>query len=225
MKAIILAAGKSKRFPNKANALVDGSPLLDYSLWYAKSAGFADKDIIVVYKDVKDTRGWGTLIHLPDSVDQIESLSSILAHRRTGNETLMILNVDEIFLNGRFKRMLEFVHSNKPISGAVGFVYSPIQGRTYSIQSGSFGNIVKLTEKPWNPGIRVGTGVYVIKSRVLDYIHDVPVNPQFGERRLVDLMQVAIDSGETFYPFNIADDFVNINHEGDVACAEDMLHK
>jgi len=98
--------------------------------------------------------------------------------------------------------------------------------RTYTVITDGNNNIYRLIEKPrkalnnWQ-----GTGHCVFKNAIFSYIERTPVHPERGERELPDLIQAAIDDGQTVKIFDICDEYTNVNTEENLKEAEEILKK
>ena len=207
--------------------MVKGKELLRYSLDAAVDleleeivlvVGYRAEDIInyfgnsyrgipIKYAIQRDQRG---LVHA------IECASTLLR----GDDFFLFL-ADEILVGEKRKAMLEFYANEKPLA-VCGMLRRPPEKeslikRTYGVICSENLKLFRLVEKPrkiLNPW--QGTGNCIMSESMLDYIDVCPIHHERCEKELPDLIQCAIDDGNTVFGFNICSDYANINSCEDV---------
>lgn len=238
MKALVLAGGRGRRIApqseglNKCLLRVAGKPLLEYSL--DSCVRLAVEEIVVVVghlaEQVMDRYGDRyrgvpiTYALQPEPkglVDAIDAASPLL-----GGADFLLLLADEIVLGPHHAGMIERFGQGDVL--ALCGVSVPENRddvrKTYAVIEGMDGRITRLIEKPDRPlSPNQGTGNLVCSNRLLDYVGRTPINPARGEKELADLLQSAIDDGQTIRSFPVGDRYLNVNTPEDLAEAERAL--
>jgi dTDP-glucose pyrophosphorylase len=241
MKALILAAGRGTRLGdlgeplNKCLRTFRGKHLIQYSLESAV-LGDVEEIIIVVgyqaesiinrvgiwYENIRIT--YVLQRELRGLVDAIERAKDMLE----GDDFILFL-ADEIVCDPHPYEMIR-VFKDENLFGICGVAQVEDMEeikKTYSVMYDPFDKrIYRLIEKPRNPiNSFMGTGNCVFKNEILDYISCTPVNPVRNEKELPDLIQGAIDDGNTVKLYSIGSRYVNVNTAQDVDIANDILEE
>jgi dTDP-glucose pyrophosphorylase len=69
----------------------------------------------------------------------------------------------------------------------------------------------------------MGTGNCIFRSEILSYIDETPINHHRGEKELPDLIQCAVDDGNTVKSFVLGDMYFNVNSLEDLEEARARL--
>jgi dTDP-glucose pyrophosphorylase len=239
MKAIILAAGRGNRLQeitepvNKCMLEFNGQPLIKYSLESARLSEVIEIIIVVGYRaeDIINTFGIsyeGIRIRyviqeqLAGLVNAIEQCRNAVA----GDDFILFL-ADEILLNPKPMEMITLFRE-EDLFAVCGV--TPVDDinhikKTYSvIYDESTNKIYRLIEKPRKPINNImGTGNCVFKNAIFDFIPFTPINQSRHEKELPDLIQCAIDDGNSVKLFLIGAKYVNINTPEDIIIADKSL--
>lgn len=232
MKALILAGGRGSRLQNltenknKSMHEFKGRPLIEYSLDNSRKAGADEIVIVVGYKaeqiinrfgnnykgiPVKYVIQWerkGVVHAMECSEESIE-----------GSDFILFL-ADEILVDPRHDSMLQ-TFTEQELFALCGIVWvDEIEKikKTYSVIYDEHSQrIYRLIEKPRKPfNNMMGTGNCFFKNEIFEYIAVTPINQQRGEKELPDLIQCAIDDGNTVKFFDIGGDYINVNTIKDI---------
>lgn len=229
MKAVVLAAGRGERLQgiskgNKCMLLLNGKPVLERSLSYAKSVSVDEIIIVVGYRaeDIINTYGLSFksipikyVIQKEQNgiVNAIDECKELLGH----NDFLLLLG-DEIISSPNHIGMKKYFDKHKDVFILCGVVPEKNVSRiskTYSMLTVNQ-QIYRLIEKPsFIPNNLMGTGNCFFRPDILDYIPLTPVNKRRGreEKELVDLIQCAVDDGKQVEWFTIGKMYENVNDE------------
>jgi len=229
MKAVILAAGESKRLgrldvPTKCLLEVGGRPLIDHNL--ERACEVTDGEIIIVI----DGGGYAIAAHC-SSMYKGRRITYIMQPERNGivsalgcckkpleGEDFFMMLGDEVIVGSRHREMLRKFQKEK-LFGLVGYILEYDKTRiseTYSLTLDRGIYIERLEEKPEKPPNNLmGTGHCIFKNKILELIPQVPVSVR-GERELVDLIQTAVNLGHPIKAFNIGANYYNINSSEDL---------
>jgi dTDP-glucose pyrophosphorylase len=241
MKALILAGGRGKRLgtltesANKCMLEVNGKPVIEYNIERACEMDEVDEIVIVVGFRAGDIiNRYGTEYRNKKIAYVIQDEQKGLVHaiecsrNAIGNDDFILLLADEVLANSRHREMVHKFRDEN-LFGICGVMrqkeLSKIS-RTYTVITDGNNNIYRLIEKPrkalnnWQ-----GTGHCVFKNAIFSYIERTPVHPERGERELPDLIQAAIDDGQTVKIFDICDEYTNVNTEENLKEAEEILKK
>jgi len=239
MKALILAGGRGKRLghitdsANKCMLNLAGKPVLEYNIKRAADIQQIEEIVIVVGHRAEDIiNKCGTCfkdkkIRYVIQWEQKGLVHAIECAKDTiGKDDFFLLLGDEVLVNSRHKEMhKKFIEED--LFGMCGVLFQKDKSkisRTYTVLTDDNGRIFRLIEKPrkalnnWQ-----GTGHCVFKNEIFHYIERTPIHPERGEKELPDLIQCAVDDGQTVKIFDICDDYVNINSEDDLAEARRIL--
>lgn len=232
MKALILAGGRGKRLgkvsegTNKCMLKVYGKPLIEYSFDAASSlkeiteivvvAGYRAEDIINTYgNNYRGTRIRYAFQWEPHGlVDALEWASQAL----DGSDFMLMLG-DEFMAKPRHKEMLAKFNNEKlfGVCGVIEVDNPELISKTYTITQDADNKITKLIEKPLKPFNKfMGSGNCVFKNELLSFIKKTPVNLNRSEKELPDLIQCAIEAGNTVKSFIICEKYVNVNSTGEL---------
>jgi len=240
MKALILAAGKSKRMrktaeltANKCLLELGGKAAVFYSLEYV-SLGEIEEIIIVVNEDsssslinqvgnsYKDKKIAYVVQKNPKGVvHAIECSKQAI----DGHDFILCLG-DEILIQPQHTHMVAAFNALN-LFAACGVVRVEDKRRikkTYAVIQNKSATIKQLIEKPHEvPSNIMGTGNCLFSNQIFKYIDKTPVNPIRNERELPDLIQNAINDGLTVKSFNICQDYVNLNTLEDLTYARKLV--
>jgi len=241
MKAVILAAGRGKRLEgiskpvNKCMLEFNGKPLIHYSLESARLSQVDEIIIVVRYRAEDIINAFGIDYdniriryviqeELKGLVHAIEQCEEAL-----GGEDFILLLADEILIDPQPMEMIETFNKEKlfvmcgvtrvedrnQIKKTYSVIYNPEDKRIY-----------RLIEKPRNPVSDImGTGNCIFKNKIFEYIPHTPINQTRKEKELPDLIQCAIDDGNSVKLFFIGAQYVNINTPDDIEIAERLFKK
>lgn len=241
MKALILAAGRGKRFDNQENSgnkcLLSfmGKPLIQYSLENAVAVGVDSIVIVVGYRAEDIINRFGVNFRDVKISYVIQNERKGLVHamecaRETiGNSDFMLFLGDEVIMSPRHSsEMLRFFYDENLFvaCGTVRVTDRTQIRKTYAlVVDEATRQVFKLIEKPQVPiNDIMGTGNCLMRSGIFDYIELTPVNTKRNEKELPDLIQCAIDKGcHTVKHFNIGDGYFNINTPEDMVLAEEYI--
>lgn len=229
MKALILAAGRGRRFGvvseglNKCMLEVSGKPLIEYSLHCAAQLNRIEQIVAVVgYRADEIMDRYGNAYEGKEIAyvrqDQQEGLVQAIecAHQALGKSDFMLMLGDEFMLGARHQEFIsEFEkRSSFALCGAVRVMDKSLIKKTYAMITLEDGRIARLIEKPNNPVFNdmMGTGNCVFNNGVFDYIPKTPINQNRKEKELPDLIQCLIDDGQIVRPFVICNEYVNVNN-------------
>lgn len=232
MKAVILAAGRGRRLgeatqgTNKCMLPIHGRPLIEYSLSAASRLARIQEVLIVVgYRSGDITGRYGErfegkplrYVQQKEQRGLVDAVASA-AGALEGSDFMLFLG-DELMLKGRHEEFLRFFEQSGvfALCGVVKVEDRSLISKTYSITQAEDGRISRLIEKPAHPANDImGTGNCVFSTRILSYIPRTPVNRKRGEQELPDLIQCAVDDGQTVKPFFICQAYANINDPGEI---------
>ncbi|MBN2161220.1 MAG: nucleotidyltransferase family protein [Spirochaetes bacterium] len=238
MKALILAGGRGKRIDelsvnnNKCMVRVMDRPVIEYSLDCVAGTDIEDIIIVTGYRavDIINHLGnnyKGKRIKYVIQAEQQGLVHAIDSARDAlDGEDFMLLLGDEILINPKHREMIEeFNNSNLfGICGILGVEDKNLIKRTYCLIQDDQNNIFRLIEKPRKPlNNFMGTGDCVFRNQILEYIEYTPIHHERKEKELPDLIQCAIDDGNTVKSFIICDKYTNINTKEDILMAESFF--
>ncbi len=229
MKALILAAGRGKRFGviseglNKCMLEVNGKPLIEYSLQAAAQLNRVEWIVVVVgYRADEIIDRYGNAYEGKEIVyvrqGQQEGLVQAIecAHPALGKSDFMLMLGDEFMFGPRHQEFItEFEKGPSfALCGAVMVMDKSLIKKTYAMITLEDGRIARLIEKPNNPVFNnmLGTGNCIFNNGVFDYIPKTPINQNRKEKELPDLIQCLIDDGQIVRPFVICNEYVNVNN-------------
>ena len=236
MKALILAGGRGSRLSpmtatlNKCMMCYAGKPLIENSLDNATKAGVEEIVIVVGHLAEQIINAYGnchdgTRIRYVIQWEQRGLVHAIeCAREAIDGADFMLFLADEILLAPRHAEMIRtFKKESLLVICGVTEVEDVSQiSKTYSIITSDADNrIFRLIEKPTHPMNNImGTGNCVFGNAIFDYIGSTPINQKRGEKELPDLIQCAIDDGQTVRAFRIGDAYFNVNTQDDIERAE-----
>ncbi|MCG8431910.1 MAG: nucleotidyltransferase family protein [Candidatus Omnitrophica bacterium] len=227
MKALVLAGGRGKRLGaatediNKCMIEVCARPLITYSLDLLRNLPEISEILTVVgYRagDIINCIGneyAGIPVHYVEQPEQKGLVHAIeCARDKIAGDDFMLMLGDELMKLPRHHEFLrEYDKSGVfALCGVVKVANRALISKTYSVRQSEKAEILELVEKPGKPfNDLMGTGNCIFNNRIYDYIARTPVNAKRGERELTDLIQVAINDGNTVKSFVICDEYVNVN--------------
>lgn len=242
MKAVILAGGRGDRLggltkaTNKCMLPLKGTPVLEYNLRRASDISEVNEIILIVgYRAEDIINHYGTQFDAANIkriryVIQREQRGLVhaieCAKEAIGCDDIFLLLGDEVLVNSRHVSMIkEFIENE--VFGYCGVILRKDKlseiSKTYTITTGAHNTILRLIEKPERPLSPLqGTGHCIFRNEILEYLDKTPIHPKRGERELPDLIQCAVDDGKIVKPFNLAEDYTNINSEDDLQEAEKL---
>lgn len=142
-------------------------------------------------------------------VDAIEC-----ARNSLGSSDFFLNLGDEYMVRPRYEDMINEFNSSgcHALLGAVNVKDKDLVRKTYSILHDLENNVCHLLEKPKNPyNTLMGTGSILFKNEFLGYLKNTPVNPERGERELVDFLLKGKEDNKKIKCFHVADESVNLN--------------
>ena len=230
MKALILAAGRGKRFgviserANKCMLEIGGLPLIEYSLRCASALEEIEQIVIVTgYRSEDIIKRFGAKYNGRDiiyvSQEEQQGLVNAIECAGTviGKSDFMLMLGDEFMSAPHHKDFIrEFQESGCfAMCGVLAVRDRNLIKKTYGLITLDDGRIARLIEKPNNPVFNnmMGTGNCIFKNQVFDYIPKTPINQNRKEKELPDLIQCVIDDGLMVKPFVICNDYINVNDQ------------
>lgn len=232
MKALILAGGRGKRLDelsknmNKCMIDVHGRPVIEYSLDNAASTDVDEILLVVGYRAEEIINHYGISYkgkrlryvlqwEQKGLVHAMECAAEALA----GDDFMLLLG-DEIMLNPRHAELVASYKTSNvfAVCGILPVENRELIRRTYTLIQDENRVIHRLVEKPRKPfNNLMGTGDCVFSNRILEYISVTPIHHERQEKELPDLIQSAIDDGNTVKSFIICDGYGNINSIDDIS--------
>jgi dTDP-glucose pyrophosphorylase len=210
-----------------------GKPVIEYSLGYATRCDLTEIVIVVGYGAEEVINAFGNRYgHGPIKyviqreqrglVDAIEASKEAI-----GNDDFMLFLGDEVLVNPRHTEMVN-KFKEEELFGVCGVVVErdPTRiSKTYSVIQDDRCTIHRLIEKPRKPvkNNLMGTGNCIFRSEILSYIDETPINHHRGEKELPDLIQCAVDDGNTVKSFVLGDMYFNVNSLEDLEEARARL--
>ncbi len=238
MKALILAGGRGKRLDelsvdnNKCMVRVMDRPVIEYSLDCVVLTDIEEIIIVIGYRaeDIINHLGnnyKGKRIKYVIQAEQ-EGLVHALecARDALAGEDFMLLLGDEILINPRHREMIDVFKTDNlfGICGILRVDDKNLIKQTYCLIQDENNNIFRLIEKPRKPlNNFMGTGDCIFRNQILQYIEYTPIHHERNEKELPDLIQCAIDDGNTVKSFIICDKYTNINTQEDKITAESFF--
>jgi dTDP-glucose pyrophosphorylase len=240
MKALILAGGRGKRLKshteksNKCMLPLMGKPLIQYSMENAVSAGMNSIVIVVGYRAEDIINNFGTEFQGACIKYVIQGERRGIVHAMEcakdaldGSDFMLFL-ADEVLISPSHGEMLQRFHKENlfTVCGTVCVEDRSQISKTYGLMGDEQSNrIYRLIEKP-RVAINniMGTGNCIMRSELLNYVERTPINIERNERELPDLIQCAVDEGQTVKYIDIGTGYFNINSMEEVALAEKQLH-
>jgi dTDP-glucose pyrophosphorylase len=236
VKALVLAAGRGSRLgpqtddSNKCMLPLFGKPLVQYSLENARRAGVEEIVVVVGYHAEQVINGFGIDFQGIRVQYVIQDEARGLVHAietaqpAIGRSDFMLFLADEILWHPNHAAMVKAFEEQQlfAICGVVTETQHEEIRKTYAlIQNEQTQQIYRLIEKPRHPQNNIrGTGNCIFRKEIFDYVPLTPINQNRGEKELPDLIQCAIDDGESVRSFDIGEGYVNINTPEDIAIAE-----
>lgn len=230
MKALILAGGRGKRLGdlsanrNKCMLEIEGRHVIEYSLDNAISSGADDVIIVVGYKAEEIINHFGNNYKGRALRYVIQAEQKGMVHAMNcakealaGDDFLLLLG-DEIMRGPKHREMLSYFASSGAfaVCGVVKVANRELIKKTYTIVKDDKDTVYRLVEKPRRPlNEYMGTGDCVFRNAILNYIEFTPIHHERHEKELPDLIQTAIDDGETVKAFIICDKYTNVNSKED----------
>jgi dTDP-glucose pyrophosphorylase len=239
MKALILAGGRGKRLvqnvtqeKNKCMLLVNGKPLLEYSLDNCANTevdeiimvvGYRAEEIINYYGNKYKSKSIKYVIQWEQRglVDAIECAKEEIA-----KDDFMLLLGDQVMINPRHQSMIDKFKNENVFALCGGLYVSDIEliKKTYSVIQDHDNIIYRLIEKPSRPlNNFMGTGDCIFKNEIFNYSELTPISYVRNEKELPDLIQCAIDDGKKVKSFLICDGYVNVNTKDDLLTLSNFL--
>ena len=239
MKALILAGGRGSRLTditklqNKSLIKIGGKCLIEHNLDKVATIAEISEIVIVVGYRAEDiinrfgTEYKGKKIRYVIQKEQHGLVHAIeCAKEAIGSDDFLLMLADELLINEKVKDMVQkFCSENLfGICGVINESDKQKISKTYTVMVNENGRIFRLIEKPPVAINNLqGTGHCILKNQILDYMARTPINPNRGEKELVDLIQCAVDEGHTILVFVVADKYSNINTEEDIEYIEKFL--
>ena len=239
MKALVLAGGRGSRIneishiQNKCMIRLLGKPVLQYNLDILAGLEVSEIIVVVGYKPEEiineyGNRFAGKKIRYVIQWEQKGLVHAIECAQELLDEDFLLMLGDEILVNPRHGDMIREFDQNDvfALCGVVAVQHQHKISKTYSILRDGDGRILRLIEKPRHPtnGL-MGTGNCMFRKEVVSYVGQTPINQQRNEKELPDLIQCAVDEGNTVRSYEICSDYVNLNTREDLAEAERHLNR
>jgi len=240
MKALILAGGRGKRLKhhtekyNKCMLPLMGKPLIQYSLDNAVSAGMNSIVIVVGYRAEDIINNFGTKYQDTCIKYVIQGERRGLVHAMEcaqdalDGSSFMLFLADEVLISPSHGEMLQRFNKENlfAVCGTVCVKDRSQISKTYGIMGDAQSNrIYRLIEKP-RVAINniMGTGNCIMRHDIFNYVERTPINIERNERELPDLIQCAVDEGQTVKYIDIGKGYFNINSMDEIALAEKQLY-
>jgi NDP-sugar pyrophosphorylase family protein len=232
MKALILAGGRGKRLgdlsenSNKCMLKVNGRHVIEFSLDHAVSAGVDEVVVVVGYRAEEIINHFGIAYKGKKLKYVIQTEQRGLVHAiecaagALAGDDFMLLLGDEIMKAPRHREMIEYFKKTGAftVCGILKVQDRALISKTYTLVKDDKDVISRLVEKPRNPlNDLMGTGDCVFRNAILKYIEFTPIHHERNEKELPDLIQSAIDAGETVRAFMICEKYANINSVEDIS--------
>lgn len=235
MKALILAGGRGKRLDefsrlhNKCMIPINGRPVIEYSLDCVARTDISEIVIVVGYRaeEIINYLGISCQNKKIKYVIQWEQRGLVhaieCAKETIAGEDFILLLGDEVLYAPRHQEMIDEFRNSGCFAMCGTLIVSDrnLIRRTYTFMQDDNNFIYRLVEKPRNPfNNMMGTGDCVFNNRIFDYIEVTPIHHDRKEKELPDLIQCAIDDGNSVKSFIICEKYSNINHPDDIEHAE-----
>lgn len=153
---------------------------------------------------------------------------AVLRVRHLVNDRFIVVNADEIHLNGRHSQAVSYFCSHN-LDGLVGYLRNahPTTVQTgYAVEVDNSGRVLRLEEKPAIPcSTNLGVGFWLLSRSFFDFLEITPLNPLRGERDFVSAIQLMIDARLAICALDLGGQFFNINTPSDKWRAEDALSR
>jgi len=178
-KALILAGGRGTRFDDwtkeipKPMIMLDGKPLLGYTIDLLKNAGINDITISVGYfgnkikEYFKDGKEYGVSITYTEEKTPLGTAGPMKLVKNI-NEPFILCNADEL-RSIDIADMYSFHKKNRALATiALTTVENPSE---YGVARLKGNKILEFVEKPKNPPTRlISSGFYIVEPKVLEFI-------------------------------------------------------
>ncbi|HAT71873.1 MAG TPA: nucleotidyl transferase [Elusimicrobia bacterium] len=231
MKALILAGGRGKRLANlsensnKCMLRINGRHVIEYSLDNAVDAGVEEIVLVVGYRAEEIINHFGISYRGKTIKYVIQAEQKGLVHAiecaqsAVAGADFMLLLGDEILKKPRHREMIEYFSRNNAfvVCGILKVDDRERIKKTYTLVKDADDIVYRLVEKPHTPlNDYMGTGDCVFRNAIYNYIKFTPLHHERNEKELPDLIQSAIDAGESVRSFFICEDYTNINSKDDI---------
>lgn len=236
MKALVLAGGRGNRInefseiQNKCMIPFLGKPLVEHTLARIASEDVSEIILVVGYKAEEIINHYGISFNGKRIKYVIQHEQRGLVHaiecaqKMLNGEAFFLMLGDEVMHNTRTADMIRAYRNEPGLFGICGIlkVADREQVRnTYALVKDEQNRIFRLIEKPRQPINEFqGTGNCIFSNQIFDYIDITPIHHERQEKELPDLIQCAIDYGNTVKAFDLCDTYLNINSREDLAKAE-----
>lgn len=235
MKALVLAAGRGKRLGealgnrNKCVCMVNGKPVIEYSLDCASRTDVNEIVLVVGYRAEEIINAYGTWYKGKRLKYVVQQEQRGLVHalecaaEMLEGEAFLLLLGDEVLVNPRHQELIDEFRTDRPfgLCGVLPVDDTELIKRTYCIVQNGDNVIHRLIEKPRRPlNNLMGTGDCVFRNEILSYIQYTPIHHERKEKELPDLIQCVIDDGNVVKSFPVCDRYTNINTPEDIEMAE-----
>lgn len=153
-------------------------------------------------------------------VDAIEC-----ARPRVDDDDVLLLLGDEFMLRPRFGEFIADFR-DRGLGASVGSFATPDLEqirKTYTFDYGDDGLVRTLVEKPHAAlSSHMGTGAVLFRKGMLAFTEAVRPHPLRGQRELVGILQMMIESHIAVSWFDVCDGFVNVNTSDDLDAARSL---
>lgn len=227
MKGLVLAAGRGKRLnhitqgENKCLIKVNGKPIIQYTMEHLCSLEHITECIVVVgYKaeEVMNCLGNemnGVKISYCKQEEQkglIHAMESAII-ALSGEDFMLVLG-DEFIINNNYDDAIHNFYSSN-CSCMIGIIKAcdiNMVKKTYSFRFNDKQEMVDFIEKPENPFNNfMGTGNVIFKGNVCTLLENVPIDSIRGEKELVGLFHLLLQSNIKISSFIVGDQYFNLN--------------
>lgn len=240
MKGIILAAGKGSRLSqtiskkNKSLIEVHGKSLIRRNIENICALNEITECIVVVGHGAEEImREVGNICNNKKIIyciqreqkGLIDALQSAVYHLE-GDDFFMVLGDEMIVNNNYMESIQKFQKSNNLCHvGIIHALDKESVKKTYTFKLDQNGNLSSFIEKPLSPyNLYMGTGNIFLKGSVLYMLDEVPINPERGERELVGLLNLILESNNEIPHFIVGDNYFNVNTKHDMELLEKYIN-
>ncbi|MHA1698019.1 MAG: bifunctional sugar-1-phosphate nucleotidylyltransferase/acetyltransferase, partial [Promethearchaeota archaeon] len=234
MKAVLLVAGRGKRFypfsynRSKHMIPVAGKPLLEHSIIELREAGITDILLVVNYKKevlkeyFEDGSAWNVNIHYVDqdfSKGLGTGIATMFAKDFVGDDPFLLIYGDLQYDTVTIKELIsEFKKSNPDALLTLLEVDDPsLYGVVELDEDGYATRIVEKPKFGESDSKMTNAGIYIFKPVIFDAIERTGTSPR-GEIELTDSIQILINEGKKVKGYDIKDGWWR-----DVGRAHDLL--
>lgn len=241
MKGLVLAAGRGKRLnnitqgENKCLIKVNEKPIIQYTMEHLCSlkditecivvVGYKAEEVMkclgnemngvkIVYCKQEEQKG---LIHAMESA--IDALS--------GEDFMLVLG-DEFIINNNYNDSIHTFYTSN-CSCMIGIIEVEdinMVKKTYTFRFNDKQEMIDFIEKPEKPFNNfMGTGNVIFKGNVCCLLENVPIDPIRGEKELVGLFHLILQSNKKISSFVVGEQYFNLNTCQDIELLNTAMEK